>query len=53
MDKKTKISYENLLKYINENIFKMEPNTFITDYEEAMRKAIKSTFCNVKLIGCW
>lgn len=53
MNKKTKKCYEEMLRYIKENVFDMEPSTVVTDYEEGMRKAIRNVFPTVKTVGCW
>lgn len=53
MTKKTSESYKALLQYIKDNIFDLEPSTFISDYEEALRSAVKSVYPKANLIGCW
>lgn len=53
MDKKTKQAYIHLLQYINENIYKMEPNSFMTDYETSLQNALKVVFPNAQCYGCW
>lgn len=53
MDKKTKRIYEDLLLYIRDNIFDMNPSVIVTDYEQAMRQAITLVFPKARNIGCW
>ncbi|XP_070072587.1 uncharacterized protein [Drosophila takahashii] len=53
MNKKNKKCYEELLQYIKENVFDLEPSKIITDYEAAMRKAIRNVYPTVKTVGCW
>lgn len=42
-----------MLKFIEANGFNLEPAEFITDFEDGLRKAIKTVYPNVKLNGCW
>ncbi|XP_073848252.1 uncharacterized protein [Musca autumnalis] len=51
-DKKSSQMYENLFKYIKENVFDINPAVVIKDYEQGLRKALKTVFPNVKCIGC-
>lgn len=53
MTRKTTQSYVALFKYIEENIFELEPTEFMTDYEDGMRLAIKTRWPTVKIRGCW
>lgn len=53
MTKRTKKAYRKVLKYIEENIFQLKPAKMMTDFEKALRKAIKQTYQNVALHGCW
>lgn len=53
MNKKTEESYKNIFQYIEENIFKLEPDSFTTDYEKAMRNGLKAVYKNVLLVSCW
>lgn len=53
MDKKSEEAYFNLFSYINDNIFCLNPNIILTDYETAMRKALVTVFPMAKLLGCW
>lgn len=51
-DKKTE-TYESVFKFINSNVFAMQPATIMTDHEAGLRKALKSTFPGVKMYTCW
>lgn len=42
-----------MLEFIEANGFNLEPAEFITDFEDGLRKAIKTVYSNVKLNGCW
>ncbi|XP_046806265.1 uncharacterized protein LOC124419747 isoform X2 [Lucilia cuprina] len=53
MSKKSKEAYKELLQYIQENIFDMDPSKCVTDYEQGLRAAINSVFPRSKLVGCW
>lgn len=53
MDRKTKQAYNDVLMYIKENIFNMDPHMFIMDYEAAMRQAVNLVYPNSKILGCW
>lgn len=53
MNKKLFESYKHLFKYIEENVFELKPVSFITDYELAMRKALKETYPNAAFKNCW
>lgn len=53
MDKKTKRCYDHMFKYINENIFELQPKSFMTDFECALQNSLKTVFPNAKCHGCW
>lgn len=53
MTNKLESSYRCVFQYIDENIFKLKPTVFITDYEAAIKKALRIVYPGVKLIGCW
>lgn len=53
MSNRTKDCYSALFKYIEDNIFKLEPDEIITDFEAGMRGAINENFPNALLRGCW
>lgn len=46
-------TYERLFKYIEDNVWKLQPAQFITDFESGLRKAISNHFPDVPLYGCW
>lgn len=53
MTRKTQRAYEHALKFVDENVFPLTCATIITDYECAMRQAIRKVVPGVKLLGCW
>lgn len=53
MDKRTKKAYDHLFNYIHNNIFKLDANSFMTDFETALQSSLKKNFANAKLYGCW
>lgn len=42
-----------MFKYIEDYIFKLEPDEIITDFEAGLRKSINDYFPGVTLRGCW
>lgn len=50
---KTTACYTAILKYIEDYIFKLEPDEIITDFEAGLRLAINNYFPRVILRGCW
>lgn len=53
MSKKSQIAYTHVFKYINNHIFNLTCDTFTTDYEKAMKNALRSCFPSSKLVSCW
>lgn len=53
MSNRTSACYQAVFKYIQKNVFKLQPNEIITDFETGMRHAIRAQFPNVRLRGCW
>lgn len=53
MTRRTYESYAAIFNYIETHIFALEPNSFITDYEAGLRKAIRRRYPNANLHGCW
>lgn len=53
MTRNTTKAYKLVIQYIEDNIFKLRPAKFITDFEAPMRKAIKECYPGVELHGCW
>lgn len=53
MTRKTADCYASVFKFVEENIFKLEPLEIMTDFEDGMRKGIKIVYPNVVLRGCW
>lgn len=53
MSSKTTVCYESIFKFIETNVFKLEPGEFVTDFELGMRAAINKCYPTVPLRGCW
>lgn len=53
MTRKTQEAYTHLFKYIDAEIIKLQPTSFMTDYEVAMRNALRSVFPEAQLSSCW
>lgn len=53
MNKRTQKSYEAVFEFINSKVFDMNgAKMFITDYEKAMRNALKSKFSDSEMSAC-
>lgn len=52
MTSRTTECYAAIFAYIEE-MFKLEPGEFITDFEQSMRNAIQRVYPNTVLRGCW
>lgn len=53
MTRKTEEAYTHALRYVHENLFTLQCGAIITDYECAMRKAIRNVVPDIKMLGCW
>lgn len=54
MEKKTRNSYECVLRFIKNNLLPtLRPEVIITDYETALRDVLESTFPGARSVGCW
>lgn len=53
MDVRTAEAYTHVFKYINENIFNLECASFTSDYERALRNALRHVIPMAILIPCW
>ncbi|XP_017475566.1 PREDICTED: uncharacterized protein LOC108365875 isoform X2 [Rhagoletis zephyria] len=53
MTNKSQAAYIHMLQYINTNLIDLNPVSFMTDYEEDLRNALKSVFPLAELSGCW
>lgn len=53
MTNKTAKAYENVFKFIEEKVFKLQPAQFMSDFENGLRKAISNCFPDTPLYGCW
>lgn len=53
MTRRTTEIYEDVFRFIEKRILKLKPAEFITDFEAAMRKAIRRRYRKAVLRGCW
>lgn len=53
MDVRTAAAYTHIFQYIHNNIFDLTCKSFTTDFEKAMRNALRCCFPNAELIACW
>lgn len=53
MTGKSAALYKKVFEYIENNIFKLNPSQFMTDYEAGMRKALQECFPGASIFGCW
>lgn len=53
MTRKTSLCYTEVFKYIETNVFSLEPAEIMTDFEAGMRNSIKIMYPKAKLRGCW
>ncbi|XP_033250714.1 uncharacterized protein LOC117189746 isoform X2 [Drosophila miranda] len=53
MTRKTELCYQHLFTYIDSNICCLKGASFISDYEKAMRNALKGLHPNMNFYACW
>lgn len=53
MTRRTTEIYADVFRFIEKKILKLKPAEFITDFEAAMRKAIRLRYRKAILRGCW
>ncbi|XP_062141719.1 uncharacterized protein LOC133849565 [Drosophila sulfurigaster albostrigata] len=53
MTRKTELCYQHLFTYVDSNIFCLNGASFISDYEKAMRNALKNLHPNMNFFACW
>lgn len=54
MNCKTQSCYQDVFQYINDNLLELKVASVMTDYERAMRNAIRSVVSpNTELFACW
>lgn len=53
MTNKSQKCYEHALKYFEEHVFALNCVSFTTDYERAMRNALRKLHPNTKQYGCY
>lgn len=53
MNRKTEASYKHILQYIENNVCSLQCVSFMTDFEIAMRNAIRDIYPDSQLNTCW
>lgn len=53
MSNRTTETYKAVIEYIEENVFRLEPASLMTDWELGMRNALKICYPHSVLRGCW
>lgn len=53
MSRKTELVYRKVFQYIDSNIITLKCNSFMTDYETAMRNVLKKVSPYAELFACW
>lgn len=53
MTRKTEVCYQHIFMYIEGNVFSLRCFSMMTDFELAMRNALKSVYPDVIFFTCW
>lgn len=54
MDRKTQIAYEDVFQFITEHVYKLhQSQSFTSDYERAMRNALKKLYPTAQFYACY
>lgn len=53
MTRKLEKSYEHLFRYIDAHILELKPTSFMTDFERAMRNALRTVWPAAEQFTCW
>lgn len=53
MKRPTEEAYTHLIQYINTELIDIQPASIMTDYEVAMRNALRLAYPNANMNGCW
>lgn len=53
MSNRTTEAYKTVFNYIHENVLSLDAGAIITDFEYALRNALKATVPSTPLLGCW
>lgn len=53
MTNKSQAAYTHVFRFIEQKVFSLNCVSFTTDYELAMRNAIREVYPNSNLIACW
>lgn len=51
--RKSESSYKSIFKYIEKNVYHLDPIEIITDFETGLRNALNAVYPNTVLRGCW
>lgn len=52
MTRKTTVAYTHLFRYIKDELIDLKPTSFMTDFEVAMRYAIRIVYPGAKMFTC-
>lgn len=52
MTRKTKRAYVAILKFIEEHVCNLDPVSFMCDFEDALRSALREVYCISDVRGC-
>lgn len=53
MSRKTTESYMAVFDFVEQKIMKLDPSSFMSDYEDGLRSAIRQYWPGVPIYGCW
>lgn len=53
MSRRTLAAYKSALTYVHENILCLNAMAIITDFERALRNALRKVVVGITLLGCW
>lgn len=53
MTRRTSAAYVEVLRYIEDQICKLNPKSFMSDFEFGLRRALRLVYPGVKTHGCW
>lgn len=53
MTHKTSQCYNAVFKFVEEKVMELKPKSFMTDWEEGLRKSLRECWPNATIRGCW
>lgn len=53
MTKKSEAAYQTVFEYVNMHLFDMRCGSFMSDFESAIRNALRTVVPGVPTYGCW